>query len=156
MFALIYLFANLTMMVPTAEERGWKLSLEKDDIAIYTREVESSKFHEFLAEAKMSGSIEEFRSVILDIENYPDWMPDCKSVKIIDHPSQDNLTYHMKLKVPFPFSNRDVIQQLKLKQSQGVLEIDIVNRPKKLKESKKHIRMLQARGKWIVNEIEGS
>ena len=153
MFAFVYLLANLTFNFSTFEENNWKLSLDKDDIVIYTRSVVSSNFNEFLAEAKMIGSIDLFRSVLLDIEKYPDWMPDCKAVEIIEQVSQDDVTYHMRLKVPFPFANRDVVQQLKLKGSEGILEIDIVNHPRKVKELKNYIRMPQASGKWTVKEI---
>ena len=110
MFAFVYLLANLTFNFSTFEENNWKLSLDKDDIAIYTRSVVSSNFNEFLAEAKMIGSIDLFRSVLLDIEKYPDWMPDCKAVEIIEQVSQDDVTYHMRLKVPFPFARHALVE----------------------------------------------
>ena len=141
------------MNVPSFEGQDWKLSLDKDDFLIYTRQVDYSRFNEFLAEAKMNGTIEEFKSIITDVDQYEAWMPDCKSAEIIERRGPDDITYHMKLKVPFPFSNRDIIQQLVLHEKGGILEIDIINRPKKITASKKYVRMLQANGKWIVKEI---
>ena len=153
MLAFIYLLANLSVNISAFEEQDWKLSLDKDDILIYTRSVESSNFNEFRAEAEMIGTIEEFRSIILDVERYEEWMPDCKSAEIVEYPNPDDLTYHMKIKVPFPFSNRDIIQQMVLHEKEDMLEIDIINRPEKVKQSKKYVRMLQAEGRWAIQEI---
>ena len=62
----------------------WKKSLDKDEILIYTRKSETSKFNEFRAQTIMKGSIEKFRQIITDIENYHVWLPDCKSAEILD------------------------------------------------------------------------
>ena len=151
---LINLFLTIVLFFsPALEEFTWEKRLEKDDIIIYTRHVKESNFKEFLAEATMKGSIDEFVDIFTDIENYPSWMPDCKSVEIVDIPTPNNITYHMKLKVPFPFANRDIIQQLILNRKGDILEIDIINQPTKIKENKKYVRMQQAKGKWLIKEI---
>lgn len=150
--SLKILIANLSLFLFLLDDSEWKLSLEKDEISIYTRNIESSNFKEFLAEATMRGSIEEFREIIMGINNYPEWMPDCKSAEIIDHPNPNDLTYHMKLKVPFPFSNRDIVQQLVLSEHDDMLEIEIINRPLKVKETKKYVRLQRAYGKWSIKQ----
>ena len=152
MFALYILFANLSMFPLLSEDGEWKLGLEKDEISIYTRSIETSNFKEFLAKATMEGSIDEFKEIILDIENYSKWMPNCKSAEVIENKSLNDVTYHMKLKVPFPFANRDIVQQLVLTDKDGILEIEIINRPNKIKPSEKYVRMMGANGKWIIKE----
>ena len=129
--------------------------MEKDEIIVYTRKIESSPFKEILAEAEMNGSINTFRQIITDINNYTEWLPDCKSAEIIEHPTQNNITYHMKLRVPFPFSNRDIIQQIILNESKDQLVVDIINRPNKIKKEKNCVRMLKADGKWTIQKISG-
>ena len=141
------------MNMSAYEKNDWKLRLDKDDILIYTRSVESSKFNEFLAQAKMVGSIDEFKAIMLDVYDYANWMPDCKSVEIIDNSTPDDITYHMMLKVPFPFTNRDVVQQLLFHEEEDVLEIKIINQSSKVEEIKKHVRMVQAQGQWTVKEV---
>lgn len=153
MFALYIFLANLSMLFFLPDNSEWELSLEKDEISIYTRSIETSNFKEFLAEATMEGSIDEFKEIILDIENYPEWMPDCKSAEVIEATTLNDVTYHMKLKVPFPFANRDIVQQLILNEKDDILEIEIINRPKKIKPTNKYVRMMGARGKWIIKEI---
>jgi len=147
------LLVNLFLTFPILEEYTWKKSLEKDNITIYTRHVEESNFKEFLAETSMKGSINEFIEIFTDIENYPSWVPDCKSVETIDRPSPNDITYHMRLKVPFPFANRDIVQQIVLNKNGTILEIDLVNQAKRVTENKKYVRMQVAKGKWEIEEI---
>ena len=153
MFALKILIANLAIFLLTFDENEWKLSLDKDNIIIYTRKTETSRFKEFLAEAKMDGTIEDFKRVITDIAHYTDWIPDCKSAEIIENPNPKNITYHVKLKVPFPFANRDIVQQIVLYETDDKLEVIITNHPKKVKKEKSYVRMPGAEGKWIIEKI---
>ncbi len=153
MVALKFLIVNLSLFLFYPAENEWELSLEKDDISIFTREVEFSNFDEFLAEAKMTGTINDFKKIIIDIEHYYDWVPDCKSIEILENPNPGNITYHMKLKVPFPFAKRDIVQQIILNETENKLEVLIQNHPNKVKREKKYVRMLQAHGKWTIQEI---
>jgi len=134
-------------------DNDWKKSLDKDEIVIYTRKVESSSVKEFLAKAEMKGNIFTFREIMTDVENYNSWMPDVKSAEVIEEISKIDFTYHMKLKVPFPFTNRDVVQQLIFTQSEKELVIDIVNRPTAIEKVENYVRMPKSDGHWIIHQI---
>lgn len=153
MVTLKILFAILVLMPVSFGENEWKLSLEKDDISVFTREVEFSNFDEILAETKMTGTIEGFKRIITDIDNYTNWLPDCKSTDIIESTGLNNITYHMKLNVPFPLAKRDIVQQIILNESSDTLEVTIHNHPNKVKKEKKYVRMQKAYGKWTIHEI---
>lgn len=153
MYALTLFLSILYFILPAREESEWEKSLEKDNIIIYTRHIEESKFKEFLAETTMRGTIDEFIEIFTDIDNYPSWMPDCKSVEILDKPTLFDITYHMKLKVPFPFANRDIIQQVVLTRKDTELKVALINRPDKVPVDKKNVRMQQAKGYWLIKEI---
>jgi ribosome-associated toxin RatA of RatAB toxin-antitoxin module len=145
--------AAIFLLISFVNENDWTKSLDKDDIVIYTRSVESSPFHEFLAETEMTGTIDKFREIITDFERYPEWLPDCKSAEIIENPDSNDFTYHMKIKVPFPFSNRDIIQQIVLSESGNTLLVEIISQPKKMKKNKDFVRMETADGRWIIDKI---
>ena len=153
MLAVQLILSILFIILPDQEEHEWEKSLDKDNIIIYTRHVESSNFKEFLAETTMEGSIDKFIDIFTDVENYPNWMPDCKSAVIVDNPNANDLTYHMKLKVPFPFTSRDVIQQVVLTKEKSTLEVMLINQPAKVPEQKKYVRMQLADGQWLIKEI---
>ena len=153
MFAFRLFLANLSIIIIFSSDSEWKKSLDKDDIVIYTRSIDTSSFNEFLAEATFKGSIDDIKRILMDVDSYHKWMPDCKSAKVVENPSSSEITYHMKLRVPFPFANRDIIQQLIFHEQADSLEIDIINRPQKVKKQKKYVRMQEAKGRWIIYKI---
>jgi ribosome-associated toxin RatA of RatAB toxin-antitoxin module len=145
--------AAIFLLFSSLNENDWKKSLDKDDIVIYTRSVESSPFHEFLAETEMAGTIDKFREIITDFERYPEWLPDCKSAEIIENPDANDFTYHMKIKVPFPFSNRDIVQQIVLSESGECVACRNHQPAKKNEKKKDFVRMETADGRWVIDQI---
>jgi len=143
----------IILLICFDQDAPWKKSLDKDDIVIYTRKVEKSPFHEFLAETEMTGTVEEFRALITDFDHYTDWSPDCQSVELIEQDAPEKYIYHMKLKVPFPFSKRDIVQELILKETESELLIKIVNHPNKIDEEDDAVRMKQGKGEWVIKQI---
>ena len=153
MFGLKLLYVGISFFLLQENESDWKKSLDKDGVVIYTRSIESSKFKETLAKAEMQGTIEKFKEIFLDVDSYKDWMPDCKSAEIIEHSHPNELTYYMKLKVPFPFSNRDIVQQLVIDEAESQVTIILNNCPDKVGLEKKYVRMQKAYGQWLVKNI---
>jgi ribosome-associated toxin RatA of RatAB toxin-antitoxin module len=153
MFGLNILFLTIFISSSQVDNTQWKKGLDKDDIVIYTRSVEGSGIKEFLAIAEMSGTKERFREIITDFDNYTDWSPDCRSVEVIEQEPPDDFTYHMRLKVPFPFTKRDIVQQLILKESEKELHIRIINRPSKKQELDEYVRMQKGDGEWLIKQI---
>jgi len=151
---IIYAFRIFVFLLMCFDgDQTWKKSLDKNDIVIYTRKVDGSPFHEFLAETEMIGSKEKFREIITGFDEYTDWSPDCKSVKVIDQDAPKSYTYHMMLKVPFPFSKRDIIQELILEETESELHINIKNHPDKIDQFEDVVRMQQAEGEWLIKQI---
>lgn len=154
MLPSLYLLAfTLSFHLFPIQDKEWKKSLDKDDITVYTRAVESSPFLEFLAEAEMNGTVEKFNDLITDFEHYPELLPDCQSAEVIQHPDPNEYTYHMKLKVPFPFAKRDIVQQMVLKKSVNKVTVQISNRPEGLEPQENFMRLLKADGYWEVRQL---
>lgn len=149
----VTVFLSFITLFSFNSENEWKKSLDKDNIIIFTRSVDSSPFHEFLAETEMNGSIDKFKEIITDFEGYPDWLPDCKSAEVFENPDTNDFTYHMRIKVPFPFSNRDIIQQIILRESENELTVEIISWPKKIPKEKDYVRMEKADGHWLIKQI---
>ncbi len=151
--AITIILINALLLSTEHQTGEWKKSLDKDDIIIYTREVQDSPFLEFRAEAEMQGSLKHFKEIITDFEKYPEIIPDCKTVTVIETPSPDEYIYHMELKVPFPFAQRDVVQHLIVEESPEKLIVLLKNLPERLETAEQVVRIQKAYGSWKVKEI---
>ena len=136
------------------ETYPWEKTLSKDGVVVYTRKVPSSAFKEFLAEATIKGSIEQFKTLLRDPARQPEWLPNCTETRLVDSLGPGNFTYHMMLRVPFPFENRDLVQQLVFDESPQFLEVSIINRAELVPEQDGYVRMPDIGGSWRVRELE--
>ncbi len=154
MVLFIYFFYAVALMQGHAEN-PWEESLSKDGIVVYTRHVEFSPIREFFAEATMKGSIGKFKEIIKDPGLQPKWLPNCIETRLIASSGDNDITYHMMLRVPFPFDNRDLVQRLVMHESDSLLVVDIINAKDKVPEEKNYVRMPVIGGSWRVEELPG-
>jgi len=150
------LLSGFMIILLINQETDWSKSMDKDGIIVYKRKLEDKRFSEILAVTTMNGSVEKFKSLITNVDGYIHWITDCKSAEIIDQSNANEITYHMKLKVPFPFENRDIVQQINLTESPDKLEVTISNQPDKIPREKKYERMIEAFGTWTIEAINES
>jgi len=130
----------------------WKKELEDGGIVIHTRKVDDSAFLEFLAETKMPGTIAAFKYIFSDVANYPDWMPDCKSVELIGNTKPNELTYYMEIKVPFPIADRYTMQNVKFIEKPDELTVILTNCGHCPLPEEPSMRIEAAYGSWIVRQ----
>jgi hypothetical protein len=133
----------------------WEETLSKDGIVVFTREVDFSPIREFLAEAVMRGSIEKFKAILTNPGLQSEWLPNIIESQLVASSGPDDITYHMKLKVPFPFENRDLVQQLVFHESGDLLLVAIINQKDKVPELENFVRMPEIGGSWRVEELSG-
>lgn len=143
-------------LLAETEKDDWKKRLEKDNIVIYTRQLPDTKYLEFRAETEVIGSISRFREIITDFDNYEELLADCKSIDVIETPSPGQFVNHMELSVPFPFSERDIVQLLAIEETEKQLNIRLDNLPEKIETQENVVRMQRASGSWVVKQISGN
>ncbi len=137
------------------KEIPWEKTLSKDEVIVYTRKVPASAFKEFLAEGIMKGSIEKFKALLSDPDRQPEWLPNCMETRLVGPKSPGDFTYHMKLRVPFPFENRDLVQRLVFNEEPGYLEVAIINSTESVPEQDGLVRMPDIGGSWRVRDLGG-
>lgn len=134
----------------------WKKELDKQGIVIFTRTPEQSKLKGFKAEATLSGTtVDEVQSLLMDVEQYGDWVSDVKSVEVLEDHLPGRVLYHVRLGVPFPFEQRDMVQEMRVKRlSDTVVRIDLMNRPDAIEPLRKAVRMPSADGHWDIEAVD--
>lgn len=116
----------------------WELQQEENGIKVYTKEVDASDFKPFKATVLLGNTVEEFVSVLYDIEGMKDWAYKVKSSFLLEKPSDTLQIYYAEAKAPFPYKNRDGVYQNKLKWKSEtktlLVEIEILNDYKNVNE----------------------
>jgi hypothetical protein len=139
----------------TAED-PWEKKLDKNGIAVYTHKPEGARILAFKAISTYSNtSIEDVGNVIRQVEDWNEWISDCKSVEILDSIGEEELIYHVLVKVPFPLEKRDLIQRMKVtRESETTVRISLEGMPDYLETRKGTVRMPVADGYWLLTDLE--
>lgn len=159
-----FALAALTMLaVPTAlalEAKApgpdWTLANKKADLILYTRDGEEAR--EVYAVSEMDFTPREIFEVVVDNENYPEFMPYVKETKILETMSATEMVVWTKLSPPM-VSDRDYIIHMKRtlgsKANGGVFKSEWTSAWDREPERKGVVRVKLNEGGWILEPIDG-
>ncbi len=131
-----------------AQAQDWELSTQKKGVTVYTREEVGSTVKAFKAETDIQASASELLEVISNFKTYSEWYDHCKSAQLISQEGDDQAIYHIEYSMPFPFSNRDVVNESTTKEDGELIRIEFEQKEGVLKESKHVVRMPISKGYW--------
>lgn len=113
----IFLFSTiLTLSFCSLYAQEWQLAAQKEGVTVYTKQSESSAIKSFKAEKELAISIEKVLEAIIDVNGQANWYDHCIAAALLFKES-DSLVYHMEFAMPFPFSNRDVVNSMVVKKT---------------------------------------
>jgi ribosome-associated toxin RatA of RatAB toxin-antitoxin module len=102
-----------TTMLHAAEQE--KLSLNKNGIKVWTYQVTNNPMMQYRAETIFNTTLENAAGLVLDTERGKKWIPYVSELKVIEHSNQsDKFIIYMRLDLPFPLSDRDLVVEGKL------------------------------------------
>jgi START domain len=138
----------------TIAQENWKLKLDKEGIKIYARPSVDSKIKALKVLCTADASLSEMAAVLLDISSQDEWFYHTKSTVLLKI-SATELYYYAELDFPFPFSNRDFVEHLKLTQNPltQTLTMTVDNLPGYLPVKKDKVRVLQSNCGWVISPI---
>ena len=151
----ILLFSHL-LSFTQKDKSDWKLAKLKDGIKVYTRNVEGAKFKEYKTNAEFQTSPEACVELLLDVDNYVNWMSHIKESYLVEKTSEEVFYVYTEVKVPWPFDNRDDVTRSIIKHDSitGVYSIEIYLEPEYLPEKKGIVRMYVGGGSWTFTPLE--
>ena len=145
------LICILSVMNVFAQGEDWKLEKEKDGISVYTRQPEGTNIKEFKATVEIQSEIQFLVDMVLDVEEYNQWMDNIKSAEVFQRINDDNFFVYSEINVPWPMTNRDLITKNKVNRdaNSGAVHITLKGMEGILPEKEGIIRMPEADGFWI-------
>ena len=128
----------------------WQLKRDKDDIQIYTRKVEGSKFKQVKGVMSIPARLSSLVSLVKDNEACPEWAEMCKVSKIHELKSDTDMLIYVLNDIPWPVTDRDVLAQVNWTQDSQSLAVKMTSVATRdiLPENKGIIRLVDAKSSW--------
>ena len=147
---LVAIFLLHLFLLSSAQE-DWKVKLNKDGITIYTKPYADSKIKALKVICTLEGTISQMAAVLLDIKCQDEWFYHTKSTVLLQV-SPCELYYYAELSFPFPFSNRDFVEHIKVEQDPltKILTMTVENMPGYIPSKQGIVRVMQSDCKWII------
>ena len=95
-------------------QSNWEIKKEKDNIRIYTRVQKESRFNELKAVFELPGNFTQLRSILEDVNQYPNWVYSTKTSTVVERPGPGDMIYYAEISAPWPLSNRDYYSETKI------------------------------------------
>lgn len=133
------------------EISAWELKRDSEGIQVFTRPIEGSQLREFKAVSVYNGSLKSIVAVLRDPDAACSWFPDCKEFRLLKVNSPFSSVGYMRIKAPFPVSDRDNITQTVLSQDKKsrAVRISITGIPKYIGETSGVVRVTKVQGYWL-------
>jgi len=104
-FILIFLS---TFCFDLKSQSSWETVKETDDIIVYTRKSENSKYKEVKITMTISCTMNELVAALEDVDAHKEWVPYTIDSKMIKKDSDSKFYYYVSSDFPFPAKDRDV------------------------------------------------
>ena len=152
LFSLLLLFICYTS---SYSQSVWELEKDASGIQVYTRKVSVSSIKEYKATTLIKTSLKSLVNKIIDGEHLKDWNYKTTKSNLLEKTSDTEYLVYMYNDLPWPAKNRDHISELKLDVvSNSLTKISIKSAPKKLKEQKGVIRVVNFSGFWLLEKTK--
>ena len=158
----VYLFSTVVVLLlcsftPVQQVKDWKLVSEKDNIKVYTKEVEGRKVKSMKMTCKIEGnSLSSFVAVFQDMSSYSDWVYSGSDPALLEKISPQEIYYYVRSEFPWPLSDRDFVVHNKIWQDPIThtfySKSEVLNNY--LDEKKDVVRIKEFEAEWQITPLE--
>lgn len=144
-----------SLMVHAAPATDAKLSLEKNNIKVWTYQTENNPIIQYKAETTFDAPLEQAVGLILNVEHAPKWVPYVSETRVLSRDDQKGeFILYMVLDFPFPLKDRDVVIKGKMsKASNGIISIKNNAITGYYPAQKDRLRLNKYEGDWTFQKL---
>ena len=152
---LLGLISSLCLVSPVYAAENTKLSINKNNIKVWTIQNPQKKIMSYRAETMLNTSIERAVALVLDVENAKTWVPNVAHAEVLSEDlERGDFKLYMVLDFPFPLKDRDVIVQGKMtKDGNGQISIKNKAVQQGVPLNPDYIRLKNYEGDWFFQSI---
>ncbi|MCH7329156.1 START domain-containing protein [Acinetobacter modestus] len=146
---------SITSLTATAATDQAKLSLNRNNIKVWTYQTENNPIIQYRAETTFDVPLERAVAVVLDVERTPQWVPYVAKAQLLSRDEKKGeFTLYMLLDLPFPLKDRDVVIKGKMnKNADGSISIKNNAIKNSYPEQPDVIRLNQYTGDWTFQRL---
>ncbi len=151
----LVLFLPLILMqvqdtIAQKHDSTWVLRKNKNNIELYARFPEESRFKEVKATCVFAAQIPDLVKTVLDVESYPDWVSNIKEGRTLKKTSDIEYINYYIADFPWPLKDRDVILNTTLVQEEDLstVYIELEGRGTFIAERENIIRIQNIHAYW--------
>ena len=135
-----------------------KLSLNKNDIKVWTYRDASNSAMSYKAETHINVPIEQAVALVLDVEHSSRWAPYVAKAEVLSRDEKNGeFTLYMVLDFPFPLKDRDLVVKGRIsKDSKGVISIQnsAIAEGKAIQPD--YVRLKRYQGNWTFQRLDAT
>ena len=146
---------SITSLTATAATDSAKLSLNRNNIKVWTYQTENNPVFQYKAETTFDVPLERAVAVVLDVERTPQWVPYVAKAQLLSRDEKKaELTLYMLLDFPFPMKDHDLVIKGKMnKNADGSISIKNNAIKNSYPEQPDVIRLNQYTGDWTFQRL---
>ncbi len=135
-------------------QENWEQIRQKQGITVFTRRNPNMDFKEFKSKMVIEGTLDQFLSVLYDVEGLPSWGYNLKEVSLVSRQADTIQVYYAEAKAPFPYKNRDgvYLNRFRWNSAERTLLVEI-EMPEDVVPEKDNLVRMKGYGSWIVRQV---
>jgi hypothetical protein len=139
-----------------AGQSNWVLKKDEGGMKIYTGASANSKLKALRVEYALQASLSQLAAVLLDVNAQPKWVYSTKSSSVLKKISANEIVSYSEKSFPTPFSNRDVVTNVKITQNPAtkVMTVNVTGVPDHIPGKKNLVRVPFSKAVWTVTPVD--
>lgn len=149
----LFLFSLLFITLSSFQNTyNWQLKKFENDISIYTRTPENSKYKELKAVYQIKSSLSSIIALLNDFESFPKWVYRCEKSMALKKDSDNHIIRYQTVVAPWPVDNRDMILEVNSFQDKKtkIVYQKVNSIPDYIPLVKGHVRVREFRALWTL------
>jgi len=140
-------------LVLNAQE-AWVLKKNEKGVKVYTQQMPDARVVTFKAISVLPHSQELLLQTITDIKNYHKWIDGIAAGRFISRTNESDFYFRQIVLLPFPFDDREVVQQSQILREKGSVKIKITEANHIAEPLEGHVRMYVSHGYWLLEPVK--
>lgn len=150
------LLLGFWLLSSTTVAADWEIAKEKNGITVWTSSSDDLPINRFRAETVLDHPITAILSALRDVDRYSEWMSDCREGRVLSSIDDDNYNTYMRWNMPFPFRDREFVQQVQITIGDNNVEMNVSPIPDELPLNEKYVRVRSAQIQWQLSSLKDS